>query len=150
MAGSARILLVEDNELNRSLVRAILTRTKHPALQDAILVEAPDLAHARKSLADQVFDVVLLDVHLPDGSGLTLAREITDGSAQRPALVALTAAALPREQAAALEAGCETFLAKPYTRDEALAKVREALERRQNAGADAGLERRKRPRLRGK
>jgi CheY-like chemotaxis protein len=118
MSTPAKILLVEDNELNRSLVRAILDRTKHPALQSAALVESPDLAQARTALTSDEFDVVLLDVHLPDGSGLSLAREITDLVSRRPAIVALTAAALPREQAAAMDAGCDTFLAKPYTSGE--------------------------------
>jgi two-component system, OmpR family, KDP operon response regulator KdpE len=113
-----RILLVEDNELNRSLVRAILDRTKHPALLSVSLVESTDLAQARKALSADEFDVVLLDVHLPDGSGLSLAREITDMVERKPAIVALTAAALPREQAAAMDAGCDTFLAKPYTSGE--------------------------------
>jgi two-component system KDP operon response regulator KdpE len=111
------ILLVEDNELNRSLVRAILSRSRHPLLESAALVESPDLTRARAALTEGEFDIVLLDVHLPDGSGLTLARELT-AQPQRPAIVALTAAALPREQAAALEAGCDTFLAKPYTSSE--------------------------------
>jgi CheY-like chemotaxis protein len=117
-ATPVRILLVEDNELNRSLVRAILSRTRNPALLATTLVEASDLAEARKALADGAFDVALLDVHLPDGSGLTLAGEITSRGTGRPAIVALTAAALPREQAAAIEAGCDTFLAKPYTSGE--------------------------------
>ena len=126
MISPARVLLVEDNELNRSLVRAILTRTRHPALTGALLTEAVDLAQARKALADQEFDVVLLDVHLPDGSGLTLAQEVVDRPGGRPPIIALTAAALPREQAAALDAGCDTFLAKPYTSAElvdAIAKL---------------------------
>jgi CheY-like chemotaxis protein len=113
----ARILLVEDNDLNRALVRAILTRSRHPLLLSAALVESADLAQAREAVSGREFDVVLLDVHLPDGNGLSLARELTDRPA-RPAIVALTAAALPREQAAAMEAGCDAFLAKPYTSGE--------------------------------
>ncbi len=112
---SARLLLVEDNELNRALVRAILARTRDPQLEAAVLVEAVDLAKARAALAEQEFDVMLLDVHLPDGNGLTLARELGERAGPRPGIVALTAAALPREQTAALEAGCDAFLAKPYT-----------------------------------
>jgi two-component system KDP operon response regulator KdpE len=88
-----RILLVEDNELNRSLVRAIISRTGEPRLQGADVVEAQTL---------------------PDGSGLDVARDLADHPA-RPAVVALTAAAMAREQTAAMEAGCDMFLAKPYT-----------------------------------
>jgi two-component system KDP operon response regulator KdpE len=110
-----RVLLVEDNELNRSLVRAILTRSRDPGLKSATIVDAPTLADARAALADGPFDVILLDMHLPDGSGLTLAEELNRQGAGRPPIVALTAAVLPAEQAATLNAGCDAFIAKPYT-----------------------------------
>jgi two-component system KDP operon response regulator KdpE len=110
-----RLLLVEDNELNRSLVRAIISRTTEPGLRDADVVEATSVEEARAALAGSGrFDLVLLDVHLPDGSGLDVARDLATHE-DRPAVIALTAAAMAREQAAALEAGCDTFLAKPYT-----------------------------------
>jgi two-component system KDP operon response regulator KdpE len=110
-----RILLVEDNELNRSLVRAIISRTAEPRLRDTDLVEAETVAQAQAALAGaDRFDLVLLDVHLPDGSGLTVARDLAQRP-DRPAVVALTAAAMAREQTAAMDAGCDTFLAKPYT-----------------------------------
>jgi two-component system, OmpR family, KDP operon response regulator KdpE len=110
----ARILLVEDNELNRSLVRAIISRTTEPRLRGANLAEAETVAEAQEMLASGGFDVVLLDVHLPDGSGLAVARDLA-ARPDRPAVVALTAAAMAREEAAAMDAGCDTFLAKPYT-----------------------------------
>jgi two-component system KDP operon response regulator KdpE len=110
-----RILLVEDNELNRALVRAILSRTREPVLEAAVLVEAGTLAEARAALAGEAFDLVLLDMHLPDGSGQSLAQELHRVGGDRPAIVALTAAVLPAEQAATIDAGCDAFLAKPYT-----------------------------------
>jgi len=112
-----RILLVEDNEMNRALVRAILARTAEQRLHGTELVEAENVAAARAALAGREFDLILLDVHLPDGSGLAIAQEDRDRGTGPP-VVALTAAALPREQAAALDAGCDTFLAKPYTSSE--------------------------------
>jgi len=124
---STRILLVEDNELNRSLVRAIISRTTEPRLRIADLVEAGTLEQARAALADpDGFDVILLDVHLPDGSGLDIARELADHPA-RPAVVALTAAAMAREQTAAMDAGCDTFLAKPYTSADLIQTVLDVL-----------------------
>jgi CheY-like chemotaxis protein len=113
-----RILLVEDNEMNRALVRAILARTAEPRLRGTELVEAENLAAAQAALGRGGYDVILLDVHLPDGSGLTIAQEVSAWPDGRPPIVALTAAALPREQAAALDAGCDSFLAKPYTSSE--------------------------------
>jgi two-component system KDP operon response regulator KdpE len=122
-----RILLVEDNELNRSLVRAILSRTAEPRLRSADLVEAGTIEQARAVLAGpDGFDVILLDVHLPDGSGLDIARDLAD-LPTRPAVVALTAAAMAREQSAAMDAGCDTFLAKPYTSADLIQTILDAL-----------------------
>jgi CheY-like chemotaxis protein len=111
-----RILLVEDELLNRELVRAVLSHSSRPALQEAELLEAVNLAEARAMLSGAQVDVVLLDVQLPDGSGLELAAELTarPGNA-RPAIIALTAGALTEQCAAALEAGCDMVLTKPYT-----------------------------------
>ncbi|MDR7273397.1 response regulator [Catenuloplanes atrovinosus] len=111
---TARILLVEDEELNRVLVRAVLARAEDPQVRDARLVEAGSLAAARDVLRhpDQV-DVVLLDMNLPDGSGLDLATELATAQ-EKPKVIALTASVLPSDRAAALEAGCDGFLDKPY------------------------------------
>lgn len=118
-----RILLVEDNELNRSLVRAILTRSADAGLKTATIIDAPTLADARTALRNGRYDVILLDMHLPDGSGLALAEELNRGGAERPPIVALTAAVLPAEQAATMNAGCDTFVAKPYTAGQLLEAI---------------------------
>jgi two-component system KDP operon response regulator KdpE len=108
-----RVLLVEDEELNRVLVRAIISRAEPPAVRGVDLLEAGSLADARDALAGEPIDVILLDVNLPDGNGLQLAAELS-GAAARPAVIALTASVLPHERAAAMEAGCDAFLDKPY------------------------------------
>jgi two-component system KDP operon response regulator KdpE len=108
------ILLVEDEELNRALVRAILTRTKESALTGVRLVEAGSLGSARTVLATDQPNIVLLDMNLPDGSGLSLLGELAR-RAPRPRVIALTAAVLPENRAAALASGCDAFLDKPYT-----------------------------------
>ena len=114
-AGTARVLLVEDEELNRVLVRAILARSPDETVREAALTEAPTLSAARAALADAPVDVVLLDLNLPDGNGLSLASELaTRDGAERPEVVALTASVLPQERAAAMAAGCDGFLDKPY------------------------------------
>jgi two-component system, OmpR family, KDP operon response regulator KdpE len=116
-----RILLVEDEKINRDLIRAILARATEPALTTAQLFEADTLASARAALAAETVDILLLDVHLPDGSGLTLAQEISDGPAgHRPAIIALTAGIFPEQQRAAYAAGCRTILSKPHTAGELL------------------------------
>jgi two-component system KDP operon response regulator KdpE len=70
-------------------------------------------------------------MNLPDGNGLTLARELATGAVTpagpRPVVVAVTASVLPQDRAAALEAGCDGFLDKPYAAAELVAVVAEHL-----------------------
>ena len=123
-----RILLVEDEKLNRDLVRAILTRAGDATVAGADLVEAESLSAARAALAAEPFDILLLDVHLSDGSGLTLAQELADHPpVRRPAVIALTAGIFPEQRKAALAAGCHTILSKPHTAAELLAVLTDHL-----------------------
>jgi CheY-like chemotaxis protein len=111
-----RVLLVEDDPINRALLRAVLATTDTPELQGAQLIEAETLTQARAALAGGQADIVLLDVQLPDGSGLILAREISAAATQqRPVIIALSAGVLPAQRRAALDAGCQAFIDKPYT-----------------------------------
>jgi CheY-like chemotaxis protein len=108
------ILLVEDEEPNRALLRAVLARHAGDRLQGVVLLEAPDLATAREALATRRIDLVLLDVRLPDGSGLSLIPDEADRTPDSPQFVVLSASVLPAERATALASGAAGFLAKPY------------------------------------
>jgi CheY-like chemotaxis protein len=109
-----RVLLVEDDELNQQLVQAILARSANPVLCGAQLATAGSLAQARAALAAGAIDIVLLDMGLPDGSGLDLAAELQHRSDQAsPAVIALSGAAVEHREAA-LAAGCVAVLGKPY------------------------------------
>jgi two-component system KDP operon response regulator KdpE len=125
------ILLVEDEELNRTLVKAVLSRAQLGLVRDAIILDASTIATARTQLGAGHVDLVLLDMNLPDGNGLTLARELAAGSLPmgdvKPVVVAVTASVLPQDRAAALEAGCDGFLDKPYAAAELIAVVAEHL-----------------------
>jgi two-component system KDP operon response regulator KdpE len=127
------ILLVEDEELNRTLVKAVLSRAEIAAVRQAEILDASTLATARRQLADEEVDLVLLDMNLPDGNGLTLARELASGGMPadrpRPVVVAVTASVLPQDRAAAMEAGCDGFLDKPYAAADLVAVVAEHLPR---------------------
>lgn len=104
---SASILLVEDNPFNRLLISELL----EPGYQ---VIEAPNLSEARRALSESVPDLVLLDMNLPDGNGLDLAREIRrDERLRALPVAALTANAMRGDEVAALEAGCDIFLTKP-------------------------------------
>lgn len=132
MTDTARkILLVEDEALNRTLVKAVLTRAQIEAVRDAEVIDADSLAAAREQLSNQDIDLVLLDMNLPDGSGLSLARELVSDDVRsgrrRPVVVAVTASVLPQDRAAAIEAGCDGFLDKPYAAADLVAIVAEHL-----------------------
>jgi two-component system KDP operon response regulator KdpE len=109
-----RILLVEDEEINRTLVRTILRRAPDADLRAIEVVEAASLAEARGQLTGEPFDAVLVDVQLPDGSGLALAAEVASADARRPVIIALTGDASNERRAQAVESGCDAFLDKPY------------------------------------
>lgn len=118
----AEILLVEDDDLNQALVPAILARSDQPRLRDAHVTVVGTLAEARAVLAAHRIDLVLLDMRLPDGSGLPLATELRDQPGPTAVVIALTGA--PAEHGDdALAAGCVAVLGKPYS----LAELRKAV-----------------------
>jgi CheY-like chemotaxis protein len=108
------ILHVEDEEPNRALLRAVFDRTSVEIVRDATLLEAADLETARRLLDREPVDLVLLDVRLPDGNGLDLARTLRDGGPPRPVVIVMSASVLPSERDTAIMAGADYFLAKPY------------------------------------
>jgi two-component system response regulator HydG len=90
------------------------------------LLEARTLGQARGILTEEAIDLVLLDVRLPDGSGLDLVREI---KSLKPDLgvVVMSASVLPEEREEAVRAGCDAFVAKPYVPGELLATLQRVL-----------------------
>ena len=109
------VLVVEDEAPNRALLRAVFARAADPRLRGATLLEAPDLETARSILDSRRVELVLLDVRLPDGNGLALARELrARPSGDRPRVLILSASVLPGEREAALTTGVDRFLGKPY------------------------------------
>jgi two-component system copper resistance phosphate regulon response regulator CusR len=117
-----RILVVEDE----SALAASLAKGLRQAAHAVDL--APTLAEARSRLAMERYDGVLLDLGLPDGSGLVLAREIRSRGDRVPILV-LTARDSVGDRVAGLDAGADDYVVKPFALEEVLARLR-ALERR--------------------
>jgi two-component system KDP operon response regulator KdpE len=110
------ILLVEDEAPNRILAQAVLARTADAIGGPPLVLEAPRLSTARAILAARPVDLVLLDIRLPDGDGLSLARELQARPApDRPAIIVLSASALAGDRDAAIAAGATRFIAKPFT-----------------------------------
>lgn len=116
-----RVLLVDDEGELLSVVTRALSQDGHA------VTTAKDLASARNGLDSQP-DVVVLDLSLPDGLGLTLCRELRAARSQVPILV-LTAHSEVARRVEALDAGADDFLAKPFAVAELRARVR-ALGRR--------------------
>lgn len=103
-----RVLLVEDNALNRRLVRDVLSFRGH-AVKEAECIDA-----AREALESAVFDLILLDVQVPGGGGERLLEEIrrSDRHAGSP-IVAVTAFAMPGDRERFLALGFDGYVSKP-------------------------------------
>jgi len=128
-----RILSVEDEPLNRALLRASIARARTSRLSEAEFVEAPTLTEARRLVRLAHYDLVLLDRRLPDGDGFELARELLDiPPRERPVVIALTADAVPATREAASRAGCNAVLTKPFRPSELIALIEEVLSARPN------------------
>lgn len=107
-----RILIVDDNEVNRILPRALLERLGVSA------GEAPDGATALERLAAEPFDAVLLDISMPGLSGLDVCRRIrADPRLRALKLVAYTAHAYRTSTDEIMAAGFDGLLVKPIRRE---------------------------------
>lgn len=110
------ILLVEDNEMNTLLASAILQRTGAGITEAANGMEAIDL------LKKRVFDVVLMDLHLPVMNGFDTTRYIREKLKLDVPVIAITANVINGEESKCLEAGMNGFISKPYTEKDLLGK----------------------------
>jgi signal transduction histidine kinase/ActR/RegA family two-component response regulator len=126
-----RILIAEDNETNRLVVTTMLADFGI----DVETVENGVGAVARARLGG--LDAILMDVQMPEMDGLTATRAIRalDGAAGRVPIVALTANAFAEDREAALAAGMDEFVAKPFRKAALFDALRRALSRDTAAAA---------------
>ena len=125
------ILVAEDNEINALLARALLARLGHRPTLVANGTEAVDAWRAAQA-AGAPYDLVLMDVHMPEIDGIEAARRIraAEPAGTRTPIVALTANAFSDDRDACLAAGMDAFLTKPLDRErlaELLARGRGAI-----------------------
>ena len=117
-----KILLVEDNELNRDMLSRRLIRRGYE------VVMAGDGAEALTSAARERPDLILLDMSLPTMDGWEAARRLKADSALRDIpVIALTAHAMSGDRERALDAGCDEFDTKPVEFDRLLSKMEHLL-----------------------
>jgi two-component system KDP operon response regulator KdpE len=124
------VLLIEDDQQIRRFLRATLSS------QGYRLIEASDGEEGIALAASQRPDLIILDLGLPDLDGLTVARRIREW-ASTPILV-LSARGQERDKVAALDAGADDYVTKPFGVGEFIARMRVAL--RHAAGAGLGKE----------
>ena len=111
-------MLVDDHPIVLDGLRAALAR--HAEIN--IVAEAASLAEARAAIATPGIDVVLLDIRLPDGSGIDLLRDAQAMSAP-PAVILLSSFLTPQYVNAAIALGASGFLLKTAATDEILAAI---------------------------
>jgi CheY-like chemotaxis protein len=104
----AKILLVEDNEMNRDMLSRRLERKGHQ------VVIAVDGEQAQALAASEVPDLILMDMSLPVMDGWEAARRLKAGEQTKQIpIIALTAHAMAEDERKALEAGCDDYDTKP-------------------------------------
>jgi signal transduction histidine kinase/DNA-binding response OmpR family regulator len=114
------ILVAEDNEINALLMRSLLTRLGHHTVITTNGEEALESWLAAKS-AGAPYDLVLMDIQMPQLDGVETTRRIREREASQPGrrtpILALTANTLVEDRYACFEAGMDGFLIKPLDRD---------------------------------
>ncbi len=125
-AAARRILVAEDNTVNQILIKAVLDRLGHYS----------DIVGNGREAVDQsrsaIYDLVLMDVQMPEMDGLTATREIRRleiGHDQHLPIVAMTANAMAEDRAACLDAGMDDYVAKPIDVPQLVAAIERATRR---------------------
>jgi DNA-binding response OmpR family regulator len=126
LTSSARVLVIDDDQRLSAMVRDYLQA------HGLAVTCANDLAQGRALLAREAFDVLVLDLMLPDGDGLDLTRELrASGKLRSLPLLMLTARGEPMDRIVGLEIGADDYLPKPFEPRELLARLRALLRRTQ-------------------
>ena len=117
-----RILIVEDQEDNRIIMRDVLSSAGYDLIEAVNGEDGVKLAHSERP------DLILMDIQLPNIDGYEATRRIK-GSAELKSIpiIAVTSYALSGDQAKARAAGCDGYVSKPFSPRELLARVREYL-----------------------
>jgi two-component system cell cycle response regulator DivK len=117
-----RILIIEDQEDNRTIMRDLLSSAGYA------LIEATDGEEGVKLACSERPDLILMDIQLPVLDGYEATRRIRAvAELKSTPIIAVTSYALSGDEAKTRAAGCNSYVAKPFSPRELLAKVREFL-----------------------
>lgn len=107
------VLVVEDNEKNRKLMRVILKAKGYTVIEAATGEEALGILKAQKP------DIILMDIQLPGIDGITLVKQIkADTAIKDIPIIAVTAYAMKGDEQKILDAGCNAYISKPINTQE--------------------------------
>jgi two-component system, cell cycle response regulator DivK len=116
------ILVVEDHEDNRRILRDLLTNAGFQLIEAETGPDGVEMAQTHQP------DLILMDLQLPGIDGYEAARQIrADPKLTSVAIIAVTSYALSGDEQRALAAGCNAYVCKPYSPRELLARIRELL-----------------------
>ena len=119
---SKRILIVEDQEDNRTILRDVLSTVGYE------LIEALNGEDGVKLAQSERPDLILMDIQLPEMDGYEATQQIKSiAELKTIPIIAVTSYALSGDEAKARAAGCDGYIAKPFSPRELLAKVRKYL-----------------------
>ena len=119
---SRRILVIEDNEENRRIMRDLLTHAGYEIIEAVTGEDGVTAAETQRP------DLILMDIQLPGLDGYEATRRIKASPALREIpIIAVTSYALSGDDVKAFEAGCDAYVTKPFSPRALLAKIREYL-----------------------
>jgi two-component system cell cycle response regulator DivK len=119
---SRRILVVEDQEDNRRIVRDLLTSVGYELIEAVTGEDGVRMAEAHRP------DLILMDIQLPGLDGYEATRRIkTNDDLRHIPIIVVTSYALSGDDVKAFAAGCDAYVSKPFSPRALLAKIRELL-----------------------
>ncbi len=124
IAHPLEILLAEDNLINQKLATRVLNKLGYTI----------DLAENGKIAVDMLgeknYDIILMDVQMPEMDGLEASRYIRQSNVKQPVIIAMTANAMPEDREACLQAGMNDYISKPINLEILVEKLKETADNR--------------------
>jgi len=115
-----KILVAEDNLINQKLIQRVLYKLGYQ------IEMAENGVEAVNRMNDQGYDLILMDVQMPEMDGLEATKQIRMRSYKQPYIIALTANAMPEDRRICINAGMDDYIGKPMKIDELTDALRRA------------------------